>query len=92
LNMKERSNVNLQIFGDRAGATVFPPEVFTEIHGELADISLPFVEDDNCYMRSLGAFFDRCRKGVLNYPLLNRHISFRASSTLFMNRLKVVRL
>jgi len=68
LNMKDRSNVNLQIFGDKAGATVFPPEVFTEIHGELADISLPFVEDDNCYMRSLGAFFDRCREGSSEFP------------------------
>jgi predicted dehydrogenase len=42
--------------------------VFTEIHGELADISLPFVEDDNCYMRLLGAFFDRCREGSSELP------------------------
>jgi len=52
--------MNLQIFGDRAGATVFPPEVFAESHGELTNTAIPFAESKDCYKRSVESFIDSC--------------------------------
>ena len=60
LNMKDRSIMNLQIFGDRGGATIFPPEIFAESHGELTNTAIPYAESKDCYKRSVESFIDSC--------------------------------
>lgn len=44
LNMKERDLRNVQLFGDKLGASLFPLEVFGEQGSQLMDINYPFIE------------------------------------------------
>ncbi|HNR80290.1 MAG TPA: Gfo/Idh/MocA family oxidoreductase [Mesotoga infera] len=68
LNTKERSVMNLHLHGDRAGASLFPPEVYTEMHGELIDINLPFIETGDGHKRSIEAFVENCFGNVSPIP------------------------
>ena len=55
LNMKERSLMNVNLFGEKAGATVFPPVIYSEKHGSLMDIELPFLPDNDKHSKSIKA-------------------------------------
>jgi len=68
LNTKERSVMNLHLHGDRAGASLFPPEVYAEMHGELIDISLPFVETGDGHKKSIEAFVENCLGNISPIP------------------------
>jgi len=63
LNMKEEKIMNVLLYGDKAGGSVFPPELYGEDGGNLSDITFPFVKsldpaDDR--RRSVLHFIDCC--------------------------------
>ena len=60
LNRKEAENINLEVFGTSAGATLNPFEVFTEVAGELANISFPHLSENNPQFDNTKAFLDAC--------------------------------
>ncbi|WP_139902948.1 Gfo/Idh/MocA family protein [Clostridium thermarum] len=60
LNMKDRSLMNVNLFGEKAGATVFPPVIYTEKHGSLIDMELPFLAEVDKHSRSIKSFIDAC--------------------------------
>ncbi|MEH6943096.1 Gfo/Idh/MocA family protein [Bacillus sp. JJ722] len=60
LNMKETSIMNVEFFGDRAGATLFPTEIYTDEKGELVYLYKREVSDPNRHTKSMGAFVDKC--------------------------------
>ncbi|SHJ84785.1 Predicted dehydrogenase [Geosporobacter subterraneus DSM 17957] len=60
LNMKERSIMNVHLFGEKAGASVFPPAIYTEKHGNLLDIELPFLQEADRHSKSIRHFIEAC--------------------------------
>lgn len=60
LNMKERSLMNVDLFGEKAGASIFPPVIYTEKHGSLLDIELPFIQDSDNRGKSIESFINAC--------------------------------
>lgn len=60
LNQKEEEVVNLEVFGNKAGATLKPFALHTEVAGELADIQFPFLEDVDPQLQNTKAFIDAC--------------------------------
>lgn len=64
LNRKEAENINLEVFGTNAGATLNPFEVFTEVAGELANISFPHLSENNPQLENTIAFLDACEGKV----------------------------
>jgi len=61
LNMKDKDKRSLDIFGDRLGASLFPPETYGEEGGMLTDTSYPFSQDTDLYLKSLSNFVRACR-------------------------------
>jgi predicted dehydrogenase len=60
LNQKEAETINLKVYGTKAGATLYPAEIFTEIAGELANIQFPHLTDNNPQLLNTIAFLDAC--------------------------------
>lgn len=60
LNMKEAETVNLEIFGEKGGATLNPLSIHTEVGGELADINFPFIQQNNNQQMNTEGFLDLC--------------------------------
>lgn len=60
LNMKEEETVNLEIFGSKAGATLYPLSIHTEVAGELANIYFPHLGETDNQLMNTGAFLDLC--------------------------------
>lgn len=60
LNMKESSVMNVEFFGDRAGATLFPAEIYTDQDGKLVHIYQKDTTDQSKYQKSMAAFVDKC--------------------------------
>ncbi|MGM0878208.1 MAG: Gfo/Idh/MocA family protein [Bacillota bacterium] len=60
LNMKEKTDMTVEIFGDKGGATVFPPTIYQEKHGSLVDIQFPFTPETNKYKKVVNDFIDSC--------------------------------
>jgi predicted dehydrogenase len=60
LNMKETSIMNVEFFGDQAGATLFPAEIYTDNKGELSKIFEKEAADSERSQKSMAAFVDRC--------------------------------
>ncbi|MCP8617873.1 Gfo/Idh/MocA family protein [Salirhabdus salicampi] len=60
LNMKSKSKMNVELFGDKGGANVFPPTIYQEKHGALVDIDIPFLPDINKYEKAINDFIDSC--------------------------------
>ncbi|CCQ96491.1 putative oxidoreductase, NADH-binding [[Clostridium] ultunense Esp] len=63
LNMKEKSVMNVFLYGDRGGAELFPLSLHLEKGGYLMDTELPFLPDVNKYERSIHHFIDCCLYG-----------------------------
>ncbi|GAB4024166.1 Gfo/Idh/MocA family protein [Spirosoma koreense] len=61
LNMQAEKERNLQIFGSKGGATLFPFTLHTELAGELADVQFPFLEDTDIQLKNTMAFLDACQ-------------------------------
>ena len=60
LNQQADKDRNLDVFGSRAGATLFPFSLHTEIAGELADVRFPYLADENIQLKNTIAFLDAC--------------------------------
>lgn len=60
LNRKEEETINLEVFGTKAGATLHPLEVFTEIAGDLANINFPHLTTTDNQLQNTIAFLDAC--------------------------------
>lgn len=60
LNMKEKDIRNVQLFGDRLGATVFPLEVFGEDGNQLMNISYLDREMEDLHYKSVANFIKTC--------------------------------
>ena len=60
LNMQAAETVNLEIFGNKAGATLYPLSIHTEIAGELADIHFPHLTEVDNQLQNTTAFIDLC--------------------------------
>ncbi len=60
LNMKEKDIRNVQLFGDKLGATVFPLETFGEDGNQLTNISYPFPVTEDLHYKSIANFVNAC--------------------------------
>lgn len=60
LNQQADKDRNLEIFGSRAGAKLFPFSLHTEIAGELADVRFPYLADEDIQLKNTIAFLDAC--------------------------------
>lgn len=60
LNMKEKDVRNVQLFGEKLGATVFPLETFGEDAGQLVDTEYPFSEETDLHYLCLENFVQAC--------------------------------
>nr|WP_295926143.1 Gfo/Idh/MocA family oxidoreductase [uncultured Dyadobacter sp.] len=60
LNMQDEEVINLEIFGSKGGARLFPLSVHTEVAGELADIRFPHLSEVDFQLENTRAFLDLC--------------------------------
>lgn len=60
LNMKETSVMNVEFYGDEAGATLFPAHIYTDKKGELISLVKNETADSDRHTKSMAAFVDRC--------------------------------
>ncbi|WP_353723088.1 Gfo/Idh/MocA family oxidoreductase [Dyadobacter sp. 676] len=60
LNMEQEETVNLEVFGTKGGAKLFPFSVHTEMAGELADIRFPHLGHVDIQLQNTIAFLDLC--------------------------------
>ena len=58
LNIPEQSIMNVNFCGDKAGATLFPAQVYTDKHGRLEVLLQHDRADDKRHYRSMEAFVD----------------------------------
>jgi predicted dehydrogenase len=60
LYIKENSLMNVNLYGDKAGASVFPMEIYTDMDEELVDITMPFSSEEDKHSNSIRHFLDAC--------------------------------
>lgn len=60
LNMKETSIMNVDFHGDKAGATLFPAQIYTDDKGELVSLFTRETADPERHQKSMAAFVDKC--------------------------------
>jgi len=60
LNIKEKSEMNVELCGDQAGATMFPTEIYTDEKGELVSLFKRVEADPDRHSKSMAAFVNRC--------------------------------
>ncbi|WP_408011209.1 Gfo/Idh/MocA family protein [Pseudalkalibacillus sp. A8] len=60
LNIKETSLMNVEFYGDQAGATLFPAHIYTDQKGEFYSILEKESADSDRSQKSLAAFVDKC--------------------------------
>lgn len=59
LNIKETSIMNVEFCGDKAGATLFPAQIYTDEKGELVSLLNKETADPDRHSKSMAAFVDR---------------------------------
>lgn len=60
LNMEETERMQVELFGDRGGAALFPPQLFGERAGQLTNTEFPFLVNGNMHEQSVADFVDSC--------------------------------
>ncbi|GAB3499511.1 Gfo/Idh/MocA family oxidoreductase [Spirosoma knui] len=60
LNQQADKDRNLDVFGSRAGVTLFPFSLHTELAGELADVRFPYLADEDIQLKNTLAFLEAC--------------------------------
>lgn len=60
LNTKMQKNVNLEVFGTKAGAVLNPFSMYSEMDGELVDMEFPHLEETDIQLKNTIAFLDAC--------------------------------
>lgn len=63
LNQKEKQIMNVELFGERAGASVFDGEIYSEKGESLLDVKLPSVKEVDKRNLSISHFIRCCRDG-----------------------------
>ncbi|WP_221394504.1 Gfo/Idh/MocA family protein [Dyadobacter sp. NIV53] len=66
LNRQEEETVNLEVFGTKSGAILRPLSIFTEVAGELADVSFPYLTETDIQLQNTTAFVDACNGKASN--------------------------
>ncbi|MEG1214301.1 MAG: Gfo/Idh/MocA family oxidoreductase [Leclercia sp.] len=61
LNIPEQSIMNVNFCGDKAGATLFPAQIYTDNNGELEMLLQRDKADDNRHYRSMEAFVNHVK-------------------------------
>ena len=62
LNIKEKDIRNVQLFGDKLGAKLFPLEAFGEDGNQLIDVVYPFHEVEDLHYKCIANFVNACLK------------------------------
>jgi len=60
LNIKEESLMNVHLFGEKAGASLFPLHVFSENETELTNVEFPNLQSVDKWHESIYDFIDSC--------------------------------
>lgn len=60
LNMKEKSLMNVGLFGEKAGASIFPLEIYSENADNLTDTAIPFIGETDRHYESITDFIMSC--------------------------------
>ncbi|WP_128545275.1 Gfo/Idh/MocA family protein [Larkinella soli] len=60
LNTQADRDRNLEVFGSRGGARLFPFVLHAELAGELADVHFPYLEEEDIQLKNTAAFLDAC--------------------------------
>jgi len=60
LNNQVDVDRNLEVFGSQGGAQLFPFVLHTEVAGELADITFPYLDEVDIQLKNTVAFLDAC--------------------------------
>lgn len=79
LNMKEESIMNVHLFGEKSGASLFPLQVFSASDTALTDQEFPYIKDVDKRYESIADFIESC---VYNRPPL-----YRAGESVVIQRL-----
>lgn len=66
LNTKMQKNVNLEVFGTKAGAVLNPFSIHSEMDGELVDMEFPHLEETDIQLKNTIAFLDACEGKASN--------------------------
>lgn len=62
LNMKEKDVRTVELFGDQAGISLFPLEMYTGSAKGFGNISYPFINDGDLHNKALENFINACKK------------------------------
>ena len=79
LNMKEESIMNVHLFGEKAGATLFPLQVFSESDTALTDLEFPYLQEIDKRYESIADFINSC--------VYNRQPLYKAEESVVIQRL-----
>jgi predicted dehydrogenase len=79
LNMKEESIMNVHLFGEKAGATLFPLQVFSESDTALTDLEFPYLQEIDKRYESIADFINSC--------VQNRQPLYKAEESVVIQRL-----
>lgn len=60
LNMKEDKLMNVHLFGEKSGASVFPPQIYSENAHSLTDMQLPYLREMDKHYESITDFVLSC--------------------------------
>lgn len=60
LNIKEESLMNVHLFGEKSGASVFPLQVYTEKEAVLTNLEFPYLQSSDKWHDSIYDFIDCC--------------------------------
>jgi predicted dehydrogenase len=60
LNIKEESLMNVHLFGEKAGASVFPLQVYSETETDLTNVDYPHLNSTDKWHESIYDFIDSC--------------------------------
>lgn len=60
LNMKETSIMNVEFYGDQAGATLLPAQIYTDEKGELVPLFSRETADPDRQDKGMAAFVEKC--------------------------------
>jgi predicted dehydrogenase len=60
LNMRENKLTNVHLFGDKAGASIFPVQIYSENGNSLTDMELPFLPEADKHYESISDFVMSC--------------------------------
>jgi predicted dehydrogenase len=60
LNTELQKNVNLEVFGTKAGALLNPFTLYTELAGELTDMKFPHLEEADIQLKNTSSLLDAC--------------------------------